>query len=249
MRKFGLIGYPLGHSFSAGYFANKFKMLNNIDAQYQNYPIDSIEKFRTILSNNIGLIGLNVTIPYKQQIIPYLNELSEGAQQIGAVNCIKIINKNTANPYLIGYNTDEYGFRKSLIALLKPYHKSALVLGTGGASKAVEYVLKSLNINYKMVSREPKGSHIIAYSQIDKTMLDEHQIVINTTPLGMAPDINKMPDIPYQHLNSTHLLFDLIYNPEETLFMKKGKEYGAKVTNGLEMLHGQAEKAWEIWNS
>lgn len=247
MQCYGLIGYPLGHSFSAKYFTQKFETLGITNAVYNNYPIESIDKFTQIINNNPNLIGLNVTIPYKQQVLQYLNKLSEGATEIGAVNCIKIVRDNNKIE-LIGYNTDEHGFKQSLLPYLKPNHTKALILGSGGASKAVEYVLKNLNIEFKLVSRQANGSNMLLYNQINKAILNQYHLIVNTTPLGMAPNINTAPEIPYEFLTNHHLLFDLVYNPNETLFMKMGKQNGAVVLNGLQMLQGQAERAWEIWN-
>jgi len=247
MRTFGLIGYPLSHSFSASYFSEKFKRENINDAQYLNFPIDNINLLKDIFNQNQELCGLNVTIPYKEKVIDYLNELSSEASAIGAVNTIKIKRTNNQK-YLIGYNTDEYGFRHTLIPHLKEFHNKAIILGTGGASKAVVYVLKSLNIDYLIVSRTPRESNQIGYKDIDKNLIENHKIIINTTPLGMYPNINSCPDIPYEYLTDKHILYDLIYNPEKTLFLMKGEERGSLVINGHMMLILQAEKAWQIWN-
>ncbi len=248
MRTYGLIGYPLEHSFSAGYFAEKFKKENITDAQYLNFPIENIEQFPTLFSKGFTICGLNVTIPYKEKVIPYLNELSEGAQAIKAVNTIKIVYQNGIKK-LIGYNTDEFGFRQTLLSNLKNYHRNALVLGTGGASKAITYVLDTLRINYLLVSRNPDGTNQIGYHQIDASIMNQYHIIINTTPVGMYPNVDEKPPIPYHMLTRYHLLYDLIYNPLKTAFLIEGEKYGCLTMNGLGMLYLQAEKAWEIWNS
>lgn len=247
MRLLGLIGYPLGHSFSAGYFSKKFQNEEIIDCEYRNFPIEKIELIKKVIEQHSHLVGFNVTIPYKQQIIPFLQHLSDGAKAIGAVNTVKIY-RYGGNLTLKGFNTDEYGFRESLAPHLEAYHNKALVLGTGGASKAVEYVLTELGIEYISISREPKDPKIKLYNQVDEQLVSTHKLIINTTPLGMFPDVDRCPDIPYKCLTSQHLLYDLVYNPEETLFMKRGKDFGAKTLNGLQMLQLQAEKAWQIWN-
>ena len=248
MNIYGLIGYPLGHSFSAKYFAQKFEKENIKSSEYRNFPIENIQQLPFIIKNTGGLKGLNVTIPYKQQVIQYLTEISDDAQKIGAVNTIKIENVD-GKPALKGFNTDAYGFEQSLQPHLKNYHNKALVLGSGGASKAVEFVLNKLGIEYLLVSRQPQNSRQISYSQLNEDVIRDHLIVINTTPLGMFPKVEVCPEIPYNLLTSKHILYDLVYNPEETLFMTKGREMGSFAMNGLQMLHLQAEKAWEIWNS
>ncbi|MBL4654379.1 MAG: shikimate dehydrogenase [Bacteroidia bacterium] len=246
MRLFGLIGYPLEHSFSQKYFTAKFKDNNIIDVDYELFPIDVIEKFSSIISKNPNLIGLNVTIPYKEQVIQYLNELDKTASEINAVNTIKIHREND-HIRTIGYNTDVYGFEISLKPLLKAHHNNALILGSGGASKAVSYVLQKLNIPFQIVSRESHTDQL-SYSDIPYIIKD-HPLIINTTPVGSFPDTGHSPNIPYELLDENYLLFDLIYNPEETEFLKQGKAQGAIIKNGLEMLELQAEKAWEIWNA
>jgi len=246
MKTFGLIGYPLDHSFSRGHFSEKFKN-ENIDAQYLNFSIPTIEECVNIWNTNDSIAGLNVTIPYKETIIPFLDELSEEAAEIGAVNVIKIIKKGDKK-VLRGYNSDVIGFRESLAPLLKSFHTNALVLGSGGASKAVTYALRKLNISYKIVSRTPKGDNQISYDDITSEMFASHKVIINTSPLGMFPNIDKAPALPYSEVTSNHLFYDLVYNPEETLFLKKGKEKGATIKNGIDMLHLQAKGAWEIWN-
>lgn len=243
LKKYGLIGYPLSHSFSKGYFTEKFKKEGIKNAAYETYPLEKISDFTTLLQNNPELVGLNVTIPYKEAIIPYLDELSEEAKKIGAVNTIKIINGKK-----IGYNSDVVGFEKSLIQHLKPTHNKALVLGTGGAAKAVWFVLEKLNIPYLKVSRTA-SENIIAYDTISIDLVKKYPLIINTTPLGMSPKLETKPDIPYQALTKNHFLYDLVYNPQTTLFLEMGQKMGATIQNGLPMLHGQAERSWELWNT
>lgn len=244
MRQFGLIGFPLGHSFSKKYFTEKFAA-EGIDAKYDLYELDDIQKFEE-LKYNENLSGLNVTIPYKEQVIPFLDELDEIATEIGAVNVIKFFRENGVLK-LKGFNSDAVGFENSIRAFLKNYHQKALILGTGGASKAIEFVLRKLGIEVTFVSRNPKENQL-AYSELNNDILSEYLVVINATPLGTFPKIDACPDIPYEYLSDKHLLFDVVYNPAETLFMKKGKERGAEVLNGEKMLNGQAEEAWRIWN-
>jgi shikimate dehydrogenase len=248
MKVFGLIGYPLGHSFSAGYFAAKFEKENIADCVYKNFPIDKIDKFSAIISDNPEIAGLNVTIPYKEQVIPFLNEIDTEAKAIGAINTVKIIRKD-GKTTLKGFNSDVYGFENSLKPHLKEYHKKALILGTGGASKAIKYILNKLNIEYVSASIEELKENEISYSDITKEVIEDRLLIINATPLGTYPKVDNCAPIPYEYLTSKHLLFDLVYNPEETMFMKKGREKGAFAINGLKMLHLQAERAWEIWNS
>lgn len=243
MQKFGLIGFPLSHSFSKGYFTEKFKR-EGIEASYDNYPIEQIGLLRGVVSGTPGLCGLNVTIPYKEQVLNYLDELDEEASLIGAVNTIVIL----PDARLKGFNTDAFGFENSLKPLLKENRGQALILGSGGASRAVRYVLEKLGINYLMASRNPSGELAVSYDRIG-SVLAECRLVVNTTPLGMYPQVESCPDIPYHLLGKDHLLFDLIYNPAETLFMKKGKKQGASTCNGLTMLELQAERAWKIWNN
>lgn len=247
MQKYGLIGYPLGHSFSKGYFNQKFES-EKIDAEYVNFPIPSIKDFKNVLKENPDLCGLNVTLPYKTQVIPYLDELTENAKQIGAVNVIKFAKGMFGKVKLIGHNTDIIGFKQSIEPLLNEGHKKALILGTGGASKAVFHGLKQLGIEATFVSRTP-AEGVLTYNILTDKIIDENKVIVNTTPVGMSPNISACPDIPYQKLTSSHLLYDLLYNPDETLFMKKGKEQGAVVKNGLEMLLLQAFAGWQIWNS
>ena len=247
MRLFGLIGYPLAHSFSARYFAEKFAKERISETDYRLFPIEDISQIHSLISKNPDLEGFNVTIPHKISILPYLDKISPEAAEVGAVNCVKI-SRNSTGIHLIGYNTDVFGFRESLIPFLKQHHINALVLGTGGASKAVCYSLNSLDINYTLVSRSPDKSVILHYNQITESIIHENPLIINTTPIGQFPDIEACPDIPYQFLSNKHLLFDLIYNPVQTRFLKNGLDYGASILNGHQMLKLQAEKSWEIWN-
>lgn len=239
---FGLIGYPLSHSFSKGYFIEKFKREGIADCAYELFPLSDISLFPALLQEQPNLVGLNVTIPHKEAVIPYLNELDEEAREIGAVNTITIRSGKTK-----GYNTDVYGFEASFRKHLQPHHQRALVLGTGGASKAVLHVLRKWGIPYLLVSRTG-GEGKISYNDLTPELLESHTIIINTSPLGMYPKVEACPELPYEALTPQHYLYDLIYNPAETIFLRKGKEAGAITENGLEMLHLQAEKAWEIWN-
>ena len=245
MKKLGLLGRHISYSFSRSYFNAKFENENLSGFSYKNFDIDSITAFPEILKNNPELIGLNVTIPYKEVVIPYLDKLDQKAREIGAVNTIKI----STDKMLIGYNTDCYGFKNSLKPALKQYHKKALILGTGGASKAIAFSLKELGIDYNYVSRKLKNDVKFTYNMLTNSVIKEHQIIINCTPLGTFPNVDNCPEIPYDGIGTTHILFDLVYNPEETKFLKKGKVRGATAINGLNMLKLQAEKAWEIWNS
>ena len=247
MKTFGLFGYPLGHSFSQDYFTKKFAA-EKIDAQYLNFQIEDISLFPEKVLTIDGLFGLNVTIPYKQKVMAYLDEIDETAQKVGAVNVVKII-RNGSKMRLRGCNSDVVGFENSLRPLLKPCHTQAFILGTGGGSKAVRYVLEKLNISYQFVSRNADAANnILSYQQLSNELIESHKLIVNSTPLGMSPKIDACPDIPYQAIGAEHLCFDLIYNPEETLFLKKAKEQGATIKNGLDMLIGQAVRAWEIWN-
>lgn len=247
MDKYGLIGYPLKHSFSIGYFNEKFQA-ENIDAEYVNFEIPRIEDFMEVIEENPNLCGLNVTIPYKEQVIPYLDELDKDTAKIGAVNVIKIIRPGKGRIKLVGYNSDIIGFTKSIEPLLQPQHTKALILGTGGASKAVYHGLANLGIRSTFVSRTKKSDNILTYNELTPEIMQGHTVIVNTTPLGMYPKVDFCPDIPYDQLTPNHLLYDLLYNPSETLFMKKGMERGATVKNGLEMLLLQAFAAWEIWH-
>ncbi|MDO9258216.1 MAG: shikimate dehydrogenase [Bacteroidales bacterium] len=247
MRLFGLIGFPLSHSFSAKYFAKKFETENIPDADYQLFPLGDISEVTSLIALKRDLQGFNVTIPYKLSILPYLDNISDAAKSVGAVNCVKI-ERNESGITLTGYNTDVYGFRESLIPALKPFQNKALVLGTGGAAKAVCYTLLELGINYTLVSRTGDKQSFLSYPQLSEKTISDNLLIINTSPVGTFPDTDKCPDIPYQFLGSKHLLFDLIYNPAETKFLKLGREAGAATLNGSKMLELQAEKSWEIWN-
>ena len=246
MRKFGLIGYPLGHSFSKKYFSEKFIRENISDCQYENYPLTSIDLLAELISSNSDLYGLNVTIPYKSAVIQYLDIIDEQARSIGAVNVLKFI-KSGDKVLLKGFNTDIDGFRNSILPYLGERVINALVLGTGGGAKAVCYVLGKFGI--KITSADIiKIEGVLNYSEITDNILINNQLIVNTTPLGMFPDVVRKPDLNYRCLNKDHILFDLVYNPELTSFLKAGKEQGCNIISGIHMLYGQAEKAWEIWN-
>jgi len=247
MRILGLIGYPLSHSFSQGYFKEKFKTEGIQDVIYENFEIKSIDDLPALLRSYPNLCGLNVTIPYKEDVKQYLHELDYSAQKVGAVNVIKIL----PDQRRIGYNSDYYGFRTSLESWLAGKFSSvkALVLGTGGASKAIRIVLEDCNVPYKTVSRNKERGDYTYYEVIEKKdIIENYTLIINTTPLGMYPHMNAAPQLPYERLNEKYYLYDLIYNPDETLFLQKGREAGAKTKNGMEMLILQAEKSWDIWN-
>lgn len=241
MTKFGIIGYPLGHSFSKGFFTEKFAR-ESINAQYLNFEIPDVAMLPDVLRNNPELRGLNVTLPHKQAVIPLLDEMSEEAKEIGAVNVIRI-----RDGRLKGFNSDIIGFTNSIKPLLMPHHKKALILGTGGASKAICVGLNRLGIEWTYVSRSPREG-MITYEDITAETLQAYTVIVNCSPVGMFPNVAQAPEIPYDCLSDKHLLFDLVYNPEETLFMKKGREQGATVKNGLEMLHLQAVASWDFWN-
>jgi len=251
LRQFGLIGYPLSHSFSQKFFTEKFLRENIVNAQYENFPIATIESFAALWKEHPSLEGLNVTIPYKKEVIAFLQHSSPVVQAIKACNCIRKFNNE-----LYGYNTDVIGFEKSLLPFLKAHHTHALILGTGGASAAVQWVLQKLNIQYQVVSRksntieentELKAS--LSYDQLSNSIIESHTLIINTSPLGMFPNVNEAPPIAYDAITAQHHLYDLVYNPIETLFMKNGLAKGATVQNGLAMLHIQAEESWAIWNA
>ena len=242
-KQFGLVGKNISYSFSKKYFTERFQKDNTLDFTYENFDIQDIADFPKIIKNNPNLIGLNVTIPYKETVIPFLNGLSETAAKIGAVNVIKI----TKEGELIGHNSDCYGFKKALEPILQPHHKKALILGTGGASKAVAFALEELGISYTFVSRKASEKQS-SYDQIDASTFENYYIIINSTPLGTSPNTEAFPEIPYDYFTPKHIAFDLVYNPAETQFLKKAKANGAVIKNGLEMLVNQAEKAWEIWN-
>ncbi len=243
--KFGIIGKNISYSFSPKYFAEKFNKLGLIDYKYFNFDIPEIEEFPFLLYHREHEFrGMNVTIPYKESIMRYLDKIHEDAKEIGAVNTIKIADDNT----LIGYNTDYYGFSKSIEPFITSKHKKALILGTGGASKAVAYALKKMGIEFKFVSRNV-AENAFLYSLLTKEIIEEHTVIVNCSPIGTHPKVDEAPAIPYQFLNENHLLYDLIYNPAETKFLSEGKKQGAITKNGIDMLELQAEKSWEIWNS
>lgn len=246
MQKYGLIGYPLRHSFSIGYFNEKFRS-EGIAAEYLNFEIPTIGNLPDIIKENPGLKGLNVTIPYKEQVIPFLDELSKDTAAIGAVNVIKIL-RQKGKTKLVGYNTDIIGFTQSIEPLLEEHHKKALILGTGGASKAVFHGLKKLGVESIFVSRT-KHPDMLTYEELTPEIIAAYTVIVNCTPVGMYPKVDFCPDIPYECLTANHLLYDLLYNPDTTLFMRKGAGQGSVTKNGLEMLLLQAFAAWEIWNS
>lgn len=243
IKQFGLIGKNISYSFSKKHFTAKFETAGESGYSYENFDIPEVGEFLEILENNPNLAGLNVTIPYKEAVIPFLDKISKKATEIGAVNTIRFTKKGKTK----GYNTDWYGFKDSLEPLLKPHHKKALILGTGGASKAVAYALYQLGIGYLFVSRKPQ-KNTLEYNQLSEYIFSEYTIIINCTPLGTAPNIDAAPKIPFEFFTENHIAYDLIYNPSETLFLRKAKANGAVTKNGLEMLELQAEKAWEIWN-
>jgi len=239
---YGLLGRNISHSFSPGYFNNRF-LKENIDARFDLFDIHSINELSNLLKSTPELRGFSVTIPYKQEVMNFLDRISPEAKNIGAVNCVKVTKDGLA-----GYNTDAIGFLNSLKPLIQGKKNiNALLLGTGGASKAVAYVLTNLSIPFKTISRRA-GDNLLTYDELDKTIIKSSQLIINATPLGMYPYINEAPSIPYEYLTEHHILYDLIYNPAETLFLKKGRREGAVIKNGLEMLYLQAEAAWEIWH-
>lgn len=246
MDKYGLIGYPLGHSFSKSYFNEKFEN-EGINAEYINFEIPTLDSLPEILASNPELKGLNVTIPYKEKVISYLDSISPEARAIGAVNVIRVDHKGN-DTYLKGFNSDVIGFTKNIEPLLERFHKKALILGTGGASKAINFGLKSLGLETVFVSRfERPGT--IQYSQITPDIIQEYNVIVNCTPCGMYPHIDECPQLPYEAMTSKNILYDLLYNPDETLFMKKGAQHGATVKNGLEMLLLQAFASWEFWHN
>ncbi|WP_345950064.1 MULTISPECIES: shikimate dehydrogenase [unclassified Mucilaginibacter] len=261
MKQYGLIGYPLTHSFSKKYFSEKFEREKIEDHKYDLYELSNLSDFPELLRANPDLCGLNVTVPHKIGVMFYLDWVEPEAKEVDAVNCIRITSESPITAVfsgevgikdhefrLEGFNTDVYGFETSLKPLLRPHHTQALILGTGGASRAVKHVLGKLNIYSTYVSRESDAGRIL-YEDLTAEHIANHKLIINTTPLGMSPNVDRCPDIPYEHLTSDHLLYDLIYNPEETLFLQKGREKGAATKNGYDMLLLQAEKSWEIWNA
>lgn len=245
MRVFGLIGYPLSHSFSKRYFEAKFLQEGITGCRYENFELSSIQQLPALIHNQAGLQGFNITIPYKQQIIPYLHAANDVVAQTGACNCVKIVDRQ-----LVGFNTDVEGFRQSLLKQLRPNHSRALVLGTGGAAKAVAYVLEKSGISFYYVSRNHQQREgCLRYEEIDDRLISTHQLIINTTPTGMYPNIHEAPPIPYPSLTPGHFLFDLTYNPEKTLFLQQGESRGAAIQNGYDMLVIQAEESWKIWTT
>jgi shikimate dehydrogenase len=243
MKRFGLIGKTLKHSFSKTYFEKKFLDEGIEDCSYQNFELPSIDEFPNLIQNNAELVGLNVTIPYKEDVLQHLHYRNEIVDEIKACNCIKIINGK-----LHGYNTDAVAFKNSLRKSLKPYYKCALILGSGGASKAVQYALKELQIDFLIVSRN-KQEDQLGYEDVGESVIKAHQIIINTTPLGMYPNVDQDPPIPYNSITSQHLLYDLTYNPPKTKFLLQGEQQGAQIINGYQMLVAQAEESWRLWNS
>ncbi len=253
---FGIIGYPLAHSFSNKYFTAKFEKEQLQNCMHAVFPLKNIEEFTQLIESQKQLVGLNVTIPYKESILPFLDELDTTASAVGAVNTVKIIRNETGTAKkLIGYNTDVYGFKNALKPFLKNNHQRALILGTGGAAKAVAFVLKQLGIDFSFVSRNPSTSllqshaTIFSYDELNENHLRAFHLLINCSPVGMSPNQLSFPPLPYSQIGPEHLLFDLVYNPDVTQFLSKGKERGALTQNGLTMLYLQAEESWKIWNA
>ncbi|MFB9055677.1 shikimate dehydrogenase family protein [Mariniflexile ostreae] len=243
MHKLGLLGKNISYSFSRSYFKKKFEKENIKHITYGNFDVEDISLFPDIIMNTPGLKGMNVTIPYKEAVIPYLDKVNKKAKKIGAVNTIRV----TKKAKLIGYNTDCYGFKKSIKPHLKPRHRKALILGTGGASKAIAYTLKKLKIKYRYVSRSSVKGVNLTYDMLTEEIIKDYQVIINCSPVGTFPNVEACPDIPYSGITEHHILFDLIYNPEETKFLRLGKQQNATIINGLKMLEFQAEKSWAIW--
>jgi shikimate dehydrogenase len=242
MRRFGLIGKTLKHSFSKNYFAQKFTREGIRDCSYENFELPSIDQFPELIAEGRDLSGLNITIPYKEEVLQFLDKKTDAVNAVGACNCIKIINGE-----LHGYNTDAVAFEDTLKKELKPHHQCALILGSGGASKAIQYALKKLGIDFLVVSRHKKTNQL-GYEDLSEEVIRGHQVLVNTTPLGMYPSIDNDPPIPYTALTHRHLLYDLIYNPPKTKFLAQGEQQGAQIINGYEMLVMQAEESWKIWN-
>lgn len=242
MRKFGLIGYPLSHSFSKKFFTEKFQTEGIADCAYELYPIPAITELPSLLEAVPELEGLNVTVPYKEQVKPFLDAMDEAALAVDAVNCIRLKNGKKT-----GYNTDVIGFKNTLLPLFKEKPEKALILGTGGAAKAVAYVMKELNIAFRFVSRRSVTGGLL-YEDLDEKLIRGHHLIVNATPVGTFPKTDKAPDIPYRFIGREHILYDLVYNPAETRFLTLGKQKGAVIKNGYDMLVGQAEASWEIWN-
>lgn len=246
MRKFGLIGFPLGHSFSKKYFTEKFEKEKISDCAYDNYPIASIERLSEIIQKDQELCGLNVTIPYKSAVLEFASSMDPAVQEIGAANVLKIKRKGTKT-YISAFNSDITGIRDSFSPYMNRKIKRALILGTGGSSRAVAYILKNMFIDFRYVSRR-KSAEVLTYEQLTPQIIEETDLIVNTTPLGMYPEITLKPSIDYSFLNEKHILFDLVYNPEMTTFLKMGQERGCTIITGLTMLYSQAERSWEIWN-
>ncbi len=243
LKLYGLIGYPLSHSFSKKYFTGKFEKEKITDSEFNAFSIENIDLLPQLIKDNPALKGLSVTIPYKESVMPFLDDLDVTAKKIGAVNCIKI-----ANGKLIGYNTDAFGFRQSIKPFLESHHERALILGTGGASKAVYSVLMEIGIDCRFVTRNKKAENQFSYSELNENMVNAFKLIVNASPVGMFPNVDNAPQIPYEFISSSHLLYDLVYNPAQTEFLKRGKANGAAIVNGLSMLQQQAEEAWRIWN-
>ncbi|MCK5781587.1 MAG: shikimate dehydrogenase [Flavobacteriales bacterium] len=244
MREYGLIGRNISYSFSEGYFSDKFKKLGISDCSYSTFDLSDISELKKLLKSKSDLKGFNITIPYKEEVIEFLDEIDESAKSIKAVNTVKIVDGK-----LIGYNTDTFGFRTSIKPFFEPQHRKALILGTGGAAKAIAFVLEQLGVSYLYVSRNPKSDNEVSYSELTKEAIANFPFIINCSPIGTFPNVDIAPEIPYEGIGDKHLLYDLVYNPKESLFLKKGKEMGAATVNGLSMLYHQAEEAWRIWNS
>jgi len=247
LRAFGLIGYPLSHSFSKRYFADKFEKEGIEDCNYELFPLEEIEQIQPLIAEDESLCGLNVTIPYKVSVLSFLKEIDVAAMEIGAVNCISI-RREHGEIILKGYNTDAYGFEESLKPFLKAHHQRALIFGNGGAAKAVKYTFHKLGIPFLVVVRKPSADSIL-YRDLNEELLKSHTILVNTTPLGTSPNIGECPDIPYHFLSEKHIAYDLVYNPEVSLFLENARVQGAAIKNGMEMLYLQAERSWYIWNT
>ncbi|REJ83504.1 MAG: shikimate dehydrogenase [Bacteroidetes bacterium] len=247
MKKYGLFGYPLEHSYSKKFFTEKFMREDRDDCVFENYESKDIYDLKKIIHENPNLMGLNITLPFKQDVIPMLDQLDDISQKIGAVNTIRILRQDHGKFELHGFNTDAWGFELAIRPILRPHHRRALILGTGGSAKAVSFVFRKLNIEHFFVTREESRFHY-SYADLNQNAMKAFQVIVNTTPLGMYPDIDSCPNIPYEFLTHKNLCFDLIYNPAQTKFLERSKEAGAFIHNGFRMLRLQAEKSWEIWN-